>query len=123
MNKLIWIFQILICLFFVMPGIIKVSTPKEGLIAKNMLEPGASEIPVRAIGVFELLGCIGIILPAWKNIAPGLTPLSALGFCIVTAAASLLHYSRGEYKMLTILIPVFTISAMVAWYRFFTKIR
>jgi uncharacterized membrane protein YphA (DoxX/SURF4 family) len=51
---------------------------------------------VKGIGVLEVLGAIGLIVPAATGIAPILTPVAALGLALVMAAAVLVHVRRKE---------------------------
>jgi len=57
---------------------------------------------VRFIGVSELAGALGLILPAATRIRPGLTPLAALGLSTIMALAMLFHLVRGEPQALPI---------------------
>ena len=120
MNKFVWALQIILALFFIMPAVAKLATPTATLVEKGMLKPTESQLPIRAIGLLELLGCIGIILPMSIRVAPRLTPIAAVGFCLVMAGAFAVHTSKGEYKILPLLVAVFAAAAFVAWYRFKT---
>jgi len=53
---------------------------------------------VRTIGVLEVLGAIGLILPPLTGIAPWLALASATGFVLVQVSGIILHVSRGEAK-------------------------
>lgn len=121
MHKFVWVLQILLALFFLMPGVTKLITPEPELIQKGMLAAGQSALPIRAIGALELLGSAGMILPILLGILPVLTPLAAIGFCLVMAGAGVVHGSKGEYNMLPLLGVVFMATAYVAWYRFTHK--
>jgi hypothetical protein len=57
MNTVAWVIQGLLAAFFVMPAFTKLTSSQEKLIEKKMLEPAASHLPVRGIGILELLGC------------------------------------------------------------------
>lgn len=118
MNIFFWILQVGLALFFLMPAITKMITCKQKLIEKGQLAPNGSVVPVRLIGIMELLGCIGIVFPLWLNIFPILTPIAAVGFCIVMAGAFAVHYIKKEYKLLPLVSLVFIASAIVAFYRF-----
>ncbi|HSY50586.1 MAG TPA: DoxX family protein [Thermoanaerobaculia bacterium] len=93
----------------------KVSTPAADL-AK--MAPGFPLALLRFIGIAELAGSIGIILPALTRIAPVLTPLASSGFVIVMASAAVLHLVRGELGELAVVAVLGTLSAFVAWGRF-----
>lgn len=118
MNTAIWVIQGALALFFLMPAKMKLMSSPAQLEEKKMLEPGASATPVRIIGLLELLGSIGIIVPWLTGILPILTPLAAVGFCLVMVGAALVHAKKSEWKVMPLLAVVFILSALVAWYRF-----
>ena len=110
--------QGLLAAFFVMPGLGKIGSSKQKHIADGHLKPESSIVPIRVLGVLELLGCVGIIVPWLTGIAPLLTPITAVGFCLVMLAGMVTHTTRKEYKMLPMLIAVFVLAALVAYFRF-----
>ena len=110
----LWTVQILLALVFAVTGLMKVTQPIEALAASLAAVP----LPlVRLIGVAELLGAAGLILPAATRIAPVLTPLAGLGLTIVMLLASLLHLSRGELTIALVPLVLGALSALVAWGR------
>ena len=117
MNTFIWITQVALAILFFMPGLMKIITSREKMIEKGQLAEGGSIIPIRLLGLAELLGCIGIILPLWLNIVPILTPITAICFCIVMIGAFAVHFGKKDYKILPVLVLIFILSALVAWYR------
>lgn len=118
MNTILWIMQGLLSAFFIMPGFGKITGSKEKHISDGHLKSSDSIIPIRILGILELLGCIGIVTPWLTGIVPILTPITAVCFCIIMAAGMIVHTRKKEYKMLPLLTLVFTISAMVAYFRF-----
>jgi len=96
MNIVLWIVQGLVALAFLLAGFMKAFMPVETL-KKNMA--WVSTVPaafVRFIGVAEILGAIGLILPAATGIAPWLTVAAAVGLVVVMVSASIFHASRRE---------------------------
>jgi len=87
MNTAIWIIQGLLAAFFAMPAFAKLTSSQENLIEKKMLKANASHLPVRGIGMLELLGVFGIIIPQLTGIMPVLTPLAAVGFALIMFVA------------------------------------
>jgi tellurite resistance protein TehA-like permease len=75
MTYVLWIIQTLLALLFLFTGGVKLVLPLEVLTEQSPL-PGWF---VRFIGVAEVLGAIGLILPGLLRIQPGLTPLAACG--------------------------------------------
>ncbi|MDR6466205.1 DoxX family protein [Chryseobacterium sediminis] len=122
MNTLVLIIQGVLALFFIMPGYSKISGSKERHVANGHLKANSSIIPIRILGVLELLGCIGIIFPWILGIVPILTPITAVCFCIIMLAGMIIHTAKKEYKMLPMLVVVFVLSALVAYYRFINLI-
>lgn len=73
---------------------------------------------MRSIGVTELLGTIGLIVPATTGIAPLLTPIAATGLAITMVLAGALHIHRKEPSGLMATAVLFVLCVLVAWGRF-----
>lgn len=115
MNILLWIIQILLALLFIFSGSMKfVMTVAEMNAQSPVVLPG---LFLHFIGVCEILGGIGLILPALLRIKPGLTPLAAAGLAIITAGATVITL-MGPVKGLAML-PLVTclLSIFVAYGR------
>jgi uncharacterized membrane protein YphA (DoxX/SURF4 family) len=88
MNIALWIIQVLLTLLFLFAGGTKVFLPADVLM--KMGSPNQVHLPLlllRFIGVCELLGALGLILPGVFRIRQGLTPLAAAGLAIVMIGA------------------------------------
>ena len=88
MNIVLWIIQILLALLFILAGVPKLVFPIEKLIA--MGPPNQVILPgmlLRFIGVCELLGAFGLVLPGLFRIQTYLTPLAAIGLAIIMVGA------------------------------------
>lgn len=118
MNTIIWILQALLAAFFIMPGIGKISGSREKHIADKHILPDGNLLPIRVLGVLELLGCLGIVLPWLIRVIPILTPITAIGFSLIMAAGIINHTIKREYKMLPMLIAVMIMASIVAYCRF-----
>ncbi len=93
----LWIAQVLLAGMFIMSGFMKVSQPIDQL--SGML-PWANQVPsglVRFIGISEVLGGLGLILPSLLRIKPVLTVWAALGLVAVMIFAAIFHATRGEF--------------------------
>lgn len=114
LNVVLWIVQVLLALLFIWAGGMKLVLPLEKLAGPVAL-PGAF---VRFIGVAELLGGLGLILPALLRIRPGLTPLAAAGLVIIMIGAVVITFVGGVGLGLAV-IPAVTglLAAFVAWGR------
>jgi uncharacterized membrane protein YphA (DoxX/SURF4 family) len=91
LNTALWIIQALLALLFVFAGGMKFVLPIEEM-TKQIPLPGAF---LRFIGIAELLGGIGLIVPGLVGSRPGLTPLAALGLLIIMIGATVLSLSSG----------------------------
>ncbi len=117
MNTAVWIIQGLLGAFFLIPAFTKLFLSPEKLAEKGMLEAGANPMPVRMIGVLELLGAVGIVIPWLTGIMPVLTPLAAVGLSLIMVGAAAVHIRKKDYKMIPMLVVIFLFSATVAAYR------
>ena len=113
MTYALWIVQGLLALLFLFAGGMKLVMPLEKLAGPIQL-PGAF---LRFIGVAEVLGAIGLILPGLLRIRPGLTALAAAGLVIIMIGASALTLASGDVAMALIPLVVGLLSAFVAYGR------
>ena len=115
MNILLWILQCLLALMFIFSGAMKfVMSVAQMNDQAPVFLPG---IFLHFIGVCEILGGIGLILPSALRIEPHLTPLAAAGLTIITAGATVITL-MGPMKAMAV-IPLVTclLCIFVAWGR------
>lgn len=117
LNVSLWIVQVLLAAAFIMAGLMKSTTPIAELAAK-MVWPGELPGLVRFIGVSELLGGVGLLLPALTRIKPQLTALAGAALALVMVLAAGFHVMRGEWSALPINLVLGGLAAFVAWGRF-----
>lgn len=103
MSIALWISQILLALMFLMAGAMKVFQYEKAKESANWMKD-ASKGFVTFIGIAELLGAIGLILPAVLDILPILTPIAAIGLALIMLFAAIFHTSRKESGALNNLI-------------------
>ncbi|MFM7193946.1 MAG: DoxX family protein [Bacteroidota bacterium] len=116
LNIALWVLQILLAAAFGMAGFLKVSKPMEDLLAAGMtFVSDYSMGTVRFIGICELAGAVGMILPTALRIRPILTPLAAAGFAVLMVLAIFQHVSRQESFVLN--VALFLFAAFVVWGR------
>ncbi|MER5334307.1 DoxX family protein [Micromonospora sp. NPDC002717] len=82
MNVLLWVTQALLALLFLVAGGLKVLRPPAALRGMMPWVEDVSRSTVVGIGVVELLGAVGLILPGATGMAPFLAPLAAIGFAV-----------------------------------------
>ncbi len=113
----LWIVQVLLGVAFLMAGLMKATQPLEALAAQMPWVAGSGAL-VRFIGISELLGGVGVILPALTRIQPRLTPLAAAALTVVMILAAGLHVVRGEFSAVPVNLVLGGLAAFVAWGRF-----
>lgn len=118
MNIFLWVLQGCLAAFFIMPGIGKICGSRKKHIADGHIKSDGDLLPIRILGILELLGCVGIIAPWATGIAPILTPVSATGYCLIMVAGMIIHTIKKEYKMLPMLTIILIAASLVAYYRF-----
>ena len=115
MNRTLWVLQILLGVLFLFSGAAKFFVP-----AEQMMQGMPAWISIsflHFIGVCEVLGGIGLILPGLLHIKPGLTPLAAACLTIIVIGATVITVMGGMFT--TALLPLVTtlLSAFVAYGR------
>ena len=114
MNILLWIIQVLLALLFIFAGATKFVMPVEEMNRQApVVLPG---LFLHFIGVCEILGGLGLILPALLRIKPGLTPLAAAGLAIITLGATVITI-KGGIAMAMVPLVVCLLSIFVAYGR------
>jgi uncharacterized membrane protein YphA (DoxX/SURF4 family) len=117
LHMILWGVQILLGLAFALAGSMKVGQPIDVLAGKMAWVSAVPEGLVRFIGVSELLGGVGLILPAATRVKPWLTPLAAVGLTTVMVLAAAFHVTRGEVSMMPASLILGGLAALVAWGR------
>lgn len=117
-NIALWIAAGVLAAVFVSAGTLKLTQPKEKLAANLAWVEDFSARTVKFIGLMEVLGAIGLILPAALHIAPILTPLAATGLAITMVLAAVVHARRKEPQLIVVNAVLFALAAFVAIMRF-----
>ncbi len=116
-NIGLWIAQGLLAAMFIMAGLMKTTQPVEAL-AESL--PWVTSTPlalVRFIGISELLGGLGLLLPSILRIKPLLTVWAGLGLAVVMILAAGFHASRGEFSSIGMNVVLIAIALFIAWGR------
>jgi hypothetical protein len=115
MNIALWIVQALLALLFLFTGGMKLVVPIEEMNKQMPIAlPGWF---VLFIGVCELLGGIGVVLPWLLRIQPGLTPLAAAGLVIIMIGAIVYTLAAGDVAPALLPLAVGLLCAFVAYGR------
>ncbi|QDP22605.1 DoxX family protein [Bradyrhizobium cosmicum] len=113
----LWAAQGLLFFVFTSAGLVKLLTPIPQLAAMMPWAGQYSEAFVRSIGLIDLAGGLGILLPALTRILPRLTVLAALGCTVLQVFALIFHVSRGEAEVTPLNLLLLTLSVFVLWGR------
>ena len=118
MTYVLWIIQVLLALMFLFAGGTKLVLPLD--VLKSMGSPNQIQLPgllVRFVGVVEVLGALGLILPGLLRIKPWLTPLAAAGLVVIMIGAVGLTLASGEVGSALVPLVVGLLAAFVAYGR------
>jgi uncharacterized membrane protein len=117
MNIILWIEQVFVAFSFIWVAAIKLFQPIEKIAA---MWPWTGEVPsmmVRLLGVIDLLGGLGLILPSLLRIQPRLTAVTAIAIIALMVCAGIFHIARGEAAVIGVNIFFAVIAAFIAWGR------
>ena len=118
MNVLLWILQILLAMMFLFAGGTKLVLPIQMLT--DMGSPNAIVLPglfIRFIGVCEVLGALGLVLPGVFKTRQYLTPLAAVGLMIIMIGAMVVNMMGDGLKMALIPFVYFLLLGFIAYGR------
>ncbi|KAA9105030.1 DoxX family protein [Microbacterium rhizomatis] len=110
-----WIAAGLLALVSLYAAGLKLLRTKEQLERANGMAwtKGFSQGAIRLIGVAELLGAIGLIVPPLVAIAPILAPVAALGLGVLQIGAAVTHARLGEKPVINVVLVVLAAVAAV----------
>ena len=117
MNIALWVAQGLLGAMFLMAGAMKATQPIEGLAASLPWVTAVPSALVRFIGISELLGGIGLLLPSILRIKPILTVYAAIGLAVVMVLAAIFHGTRGEFSAIGMNVVMIALFGFIAWGR------
>lgn len=116
MNSLVWVFSIVLALVFLIVGLVRVF--KYEVAADRF--PWVKDVPrglVTFIGLAEILGALGLILPVATGILPWLTPVAAAALAILMLMAGTFHGQRRELQDASVNAILLALTAFVAYGR------
>ena len=117
MNTVLWILQVLLGLAFVAAGVnhgFRQEQAKKQMVWMQDVSSGL----LTFIGIAEILGGVGLVLPALTNILSVLTPLAAAGLTLIMILAAIFHFRRGENAAIIVNLILGALAAFVAYGRF-----
>jgi hypothetical protein len=116
-NVLLWVVQGMLAALFLFAGGMKLVLPIEAMAGPIAL-PG---LFMHFIGVAEVAGAIGLVLPSLLKIQPRLTPIAAAGLVIIMIGATLLTGIEGPVAMTAMPAVVGVLAGFVAYGRAWTS--
>jgi uncharacterized membrane protein YphA (DoxX/SURF4 family) len=120
MSIALWVAQGLLAVAFLAAGATKLRQPKVKLAQNNMAwVEDFSQGAIRLISAAEVLGALGLVLPALTGVLPWLTPLAALGLALLMTGAAYTHLRRKEGSAVVPPTVLLLLAALVAVGRFF----
>ena len=114
MNVAYWIAAGLLALFYLYAGGVKLIRSRDQLRPMMAWVDSTPMPAVRAIGLTEVLGATGLILPPLTGIAPWLGLAAAIGFVVLQLAATGVHLNRGD-RRIALNITLIAAAAVTAW--------
>ena len=114
MSVVAWILQIVLALVFLGAGVTKLARPRPALVGAGMAwVDDFSDSTVKTIGVLEVLGAVGLILPAVTGVATWLVPVAAVGLALTMAGAVVVHVRRKETYVPPLVLGVLALALAV----------
>ena len=116
MNVLAWTLSALVAAVFLAVAASKLLQSRSKLLSTPNFEwvEDVSAAQIKGIGVLELLGALGLLLPALPGIPDVLAPLAALGLALTMVGAAVVHLRRGERSRVPANLVLMALLVLVA---------
>ncbi|MFF6778706.1 DoxX family protein [Streptomyces sp. NPDC012637] len=121
MNIALWIVTGLLATAFAAGGALKLIMTKEKIASHGAASAWVEDFTaasIKGIGALEVLGALGLILPAVLDVAPGLVPVAATGLALVMVGAAVVRLRRREFTLVVVDLAYLVLLLFVAWGRF-----
>lgn len=115
MKIVLWVISIVVAIGFLAIGGAKLVANGADL---EQASQGAPVAVLRVAGATEVLGALGLVLPAATRILPVLTPVAAAALAVQMAAATVINIVVGEYSSIPTTVVLMLVTAWLAWMRF-----
>jgi hypothetical protein len=117
-NIFLWILQAVLAAFFALSGAAKAFQPKEKVVAKVPALADFAPGTILFIGVAELAGAIGLVLPAAVGVATVLTPIAGVGLAVMMLLGAIFHTRRSEPQGIVVTLVLCALAVVICWGRF-----
>ena len=119
MNTITWVLTAVLAVVFTISGVAKSTMSRDRLIATGQTGIAPFPMPlVRVVAISELFAVAGLFAPWLSDTARVLTPLAALGLCLIMIGAATSHASLREPKAVAANTTLLALAAFVAASRF-----
>ncbi|MFN8400563.1 MAG: DoxX family protein [Anaerolineales bacterium] len=120
MNIALWVIQVLLAGMYGMAGSMKTFQPDKVRTNPQMTwAHDKQDGYIRFVGISELLGALGLILPALTGILPWLTPLAAIGLALIQVLAIFtVHLPKKEFQVIPVNVVLLVLAIVAAYGRF-----
>jgi hypothetical protein len=112
-SAVLWTIQVLLALVFLFAGSMKLVLPIDALKGPVALP----ELFIRFIGVCEVSGALGLLLPGLFRVARGLTPIAAVGLVLIMSGAVAITIEGGMVAAAAVPFIVGVLASLVAYGR------
>jgi hypothetical protein len=117
MNIVLWVIQAILGILFLMVGFLKSTQPVDRLASSMAWVRDVRVVWPRFIGICEMLGALGLILPGVTHIQPWLTVVAAGGLALIMVDAAMFHRSRHEYATIVMNVILFVLAVLIVYGR------
>lgn len=117
MNVLLWVVQGLLALLFLFTGTMMLVTPREKLVAGAAWAETFSPSTTKLIGLLEVLGAVGLVVPMATGAWSWLTPIAAVGLGLLMVGAVATHLRFRDYPNAFLPLAVLLLAAFIVYGR------
>lgn len=118
MNTALWAGQCLLALIFLYSGICKTLLPEQKLVAMGQTGVENLAAPlIKFIGLSEIIGVAGLLLPGLLHMAPVLTSVAAFCLGLIMLPAAVIHYRRNEKRTMIFNLIILLLCIWVGYHR------
>src|SRR6266550_3864261 len=116
MEAALWVAQVLVALAFAFHGY-QLAFALETMRGRVVWPRDVSDRLLRPIGILEILGAIGVVIPAATGVLPSLTVAAASGLVAMMLLAILFHITRREWPNIGLNVVLGALAFAVAYGR------
>ncbi|SDT25630.1 DoxX family protein [Microlunatus soli] len=115
----LWIIASVLSLGFISSGAVKIIRSREQVVGLGFgWAEHYSRPAVKLIGIAEVAGAVGLVVPPLAGIVPVLSPIAATCLALLMAGAVIVHLRRREGRKLAVPVALLLLASVVAVGRF-----